>query len=132
MKKELKKHKLFMVNQAAVIKNSKGQVLILKRFGKWVLPGGRLEGDMSSYDGLAREIKEETGIENCKIKDAIDIRLSESKNTYMVTFLCNTNKKIMKLSNEHTDYAWVGKSELNKYKFEYKDLNNIIKKALAS
>lgn len=117
-----------MVNQAAVIKNRKGQVLILKRSGKWLLPGGRLKEDASVYKGLSREIKEETGMANCKIKHVIDIRLSESRNTYMVTFLCDTNKKTIKLSDEHTDYAWVGKSELNKYKFEHKDINNIIKK----
>lgn len=126
--KELKKHKLFRVNQAAIIKNSRDQVLILQRFGRWVLPGGRLEEDMSSNKGLSREIKEETGIVNCTIEGVIDIRLSESRNTYMVTFLCYTNKKTVKLSDEHMDYAWVGKNELDKYKFEHKDTKNIIKK----
>ncbi len=127
--KKLKKHKLFRVNQAAVIKNSKGRVLILKRFGKWMLPGGRLEEDASVYKGLSREIKEETGIVNCKIKHVLDVRLSKSRDTYMVIFLCHTNKKIVKLSNEHEDYAWVGKNELNKYKFEYKVTGEIIKRS---
>ena len=126
MNKKARKHKLFRVNQATVIKNVKGQVLILKRSGKWMLPGGRLEGDTSSSKGLAREIKEETGIASYKIQQIIDVRLSQSKNTYMVTFLCNTNKKTVKLSNEHTDYAWVSKNELNKYKFEYKEIKKII------
>ena len=81
MNKKARKHKLFRVNQATVIKNVKGQVLILKRSGKWMLPGGRLEGDTSSSKGLAREIKEETGIASYKIQQIIDVRLSQSKNT---------------------------------------------------
>ena len=119
-------HKLFKVNQAAVIKNVNGQVLILKRSGKWMLPGGRLEGDTSSSKGLAREIKEETGITNCKVEQIVDARLSKGKNTYMVTFLCSTDKKIVKLSDEHIDYAWVSKGELNNYKFEYDEIKKII------
>ncbi len=60
-------HQLFKVTQNAVIKNPKGLVLILKhKTGDWLLPGGKINSEENSMDGLKREIKEETRIENLK------------------------------------------------------------------
>ena len=81
-------HKLFKINQDVVLKNNKGEILILKQNELWKLPGGRLEDNETPHEGLLREIKEETGIEKCKIEEIIVPELSERKNTYRMTFLC--------------------------------------------
>jgi 8-oxo-dGTP diphosphatase len=52
------------VSVAAVITNDAGEVLIIQRRdnGHWEPPGGVLETDESIFDGLRREVHEETGL----------------------------------------------------------------------
>ena len=57
-------HKLFQVNQSAIIQNPAGEILILRGDGKWMLPGGRLEDGENWFEGFRREIFEETGIKD--------------------------------------------------------------------
>jgi len=125
----MSEHKLFKVNQDAVIKNSENKILILKQSGKWKLPGGRLEDDKTPREGLLREIKEETGIDSCDVEKIIHIGISESKNTYRATFVCHTKENLITLSNEHTEYAWVTPNQLDRYEFEYEETKNILRNA---
>ena len=48
----------------ALIKNNKGEVLLLKRKDnkEWVLPGGLLEFGEHPYTCIEKEVKEETGL----------------------------------------------------------------------
>src|SRR5574337_752160 len=85
-------HKLFKINQNAIIRNKDGEILILQKDGKWMLPGGRLE-DEGWLEGLKREVKEETGIENFEMQEVINVDMSESGETYIVTFLCGVEVK---------------------------------------
>lgn len=58
----------FRVSQAVVLRNEKGEVLLLQhRSGKLLFPGGHLRTGETWRDGLWREIKEETGIADAKI-----------------------------------------------------------------
>ena len=120
-------HKLFKVNQDAVIKNNNGEFLILKQNDVWKLPGGRLEDDETAKEGLLRGIKEETAIIDCKIDKIINIVLSGSKSTYLVTFLCSTEEIEVILSDEHTEYAWVDVKDLDRYNFQHNELKDLIK-----
>lgn len=58
---ELPKHS---VSVSAVVIDDDGQVLVAQRRdnGKWQLPGGVLELDESIYQGVRREVLEETGV----------------------------------------------------------------------
>jgi 8-oxo-dGTP diphosphatase len=58
---ELPRHS---VSVGAVITDDDGRVLVIQRRdnGKWQLPGGVLELDESIYQGLCREVLEETGV----------------------------------------------------------------------
>ena len=54
----------------AMIENSKGELLLIKRskFNShkpfvWEIPGGRLAKGEDPFEGLKREVKEETNIE---------------------------------------------------------------------
>lgn len=114
-------HKTFKVNLHALVRNRSGETLILKRGDKWTLPGGRLENDQSPAEGLKREIREETGLEDILVKDVLDVGLSESGETFLVTFECESNKvSEIQLSPEHSEYAWITKENANRYDFEFK------------
>lgn len=126
------KHKLFKINQNAIIIDEHGSVLILKRDAGWGLPGGRLEDDNTPQEGLMREILEETGITGVENAQIVSVNLSDTKETYMVYFLCRVSgvQKIT-LSNEHQEYVWVTKNTLDDYGFEYPKTKEKIREALA-
>src|SRR3989344_4736072 len=106
-------YQLFKVNQAAIILDSKGRVLLLNQNGKWMLPGGRLEESEEPMVGLKREIKEELGIKDVTIEKILYADLSDSKRTYVVTFLCHiTPDTKIELSDEHQEYHWFSIKEI--------------------
>lgn len=110
-------HKLFNVNQNAIIQNKNGEVLILQKDGKWMLPGGRLENE-GWFDGLKREVREETGIEIFEMQEIISVDISDSKETYIVTFLCQTEDvPNITLSHEHQQFAWLKLADIDKFEF---------------
>lgn len=73
---------LYYVGVKAVIKNSQGQLLLLKipRPNKadsyWDLPGGRIKEGETLEQALQREIEEETGIRDLIIKGSIGTMLT--------------------------------------------------------
>jgi len=114
-------HKTFKVNQHVLLKNSANKILILKQEGRWMLPGGRLEGMGNPEEELRREIKEETGLEDFKIEGVFDTGISPSGDTFLVTYKVKTKGGTeVKISKEHTDYAWVDKDNVNHYDFWHK------------
>ncbi len=120
-------HKLFKVNQNAIIRNKNGEVLILQKNGKWMLPGGRLE-DEGWLQGLRREVEEETGIQNLGVKEILNVDMSDSKETYIVTFLCKAeNVSNITLSHEHQEYAWLKREDIDKYEFWHEKLAERLK-----
>ncbi len=64
---------LFKISQSAVVQNSEGAVLILRhKSGKWLLPGGKINQAETSIQGPRREVKEETGINDFKVRKLVD------------------------------------------------------------
>ena len=65
----------FNVVEAAggLVYNSKGQVLMIKRRGKWDLPKGKKEEGEDPDKCAIREVKEECSIDSLEIKDLIHI-----------------------------------------------------------
>lgn len=126
-------HQLFKVTQNVVIKNSEGLVLILRHTtGNWLLPGGKINSGENSMEGLKREVREETGIENFGINKILDIDswIENGKGTFVVTFLVDTeDTSDVKLSNEHTEYNWVSQEDLDSYHFWHEDIKKRIKMA---
>lgn len=128
MENNTENHKLFKVNQNAAIRNNMGSVLILKKDGRWMLPGGRMENDETWLGGLQREVKEETGIEDFSVKEILNVDISDSGNTYIVTFLCALEGALeVKLSSEHQDYAWLKIEDIEKYEFSYEKIKERLK-----
>lgn len=113
------------------MKNSEEKVLILCADNRWLLPGGRMEEGESWLEGLKREIKEETGVTDFTVIRPVDTAISDSKSTYIVTFLCSVEgSPEVVLSSEHTAYAWVGVSDLSKYEFWHESIQKRIQNVL--
>ena len=104
---------------AKVVLLDGNKVLLLKRSGyvkkfanDWDLPGGHLKQNESLVKGLKREVREETGVE---IEDPVFFKNIEN----IHFFVANYNFQEIKLSDEHTEYKFFEKDELNlKEKFQ--------------
>jgi 8-oxo-dGTP pyrophosphatase MutT (NUDIX family) len=61
--------KLFRIIEAAggVVNNETGEILFIKRLGRWDLPKGKMEKGESREESAVREIEEETGLSNVEL-----------------------------------------------------------------
>nr|WP_294314912.1 NUDIX domain-containing protein [uncultured Chryseobacterium sp.] len=61
--------KLFRIIEAAggLVNNTQGDLLFIKRLGKWDLPKGKMEKGESREESAVREIEEETGLANVEL-----------------------------------------------------------------
>ncbi len=64
---------LFKVIEAAggVVRSRTGKVLVINRRGKWDLPKGKIDDGETPEKAAAREIGEECGLQDLRIKDLI-------------------------------------------------------------
>lgn len=60
---------LFRIIEAAggLVNNPKGDILFIRRLGKWDLPKGKMEKGESREESAVREIEEETGLKNVEL-----------------------------------------------------------------
>lgn len=116
-----------------------GKLLIMKRknvdifSGLWDVPGGKVEEDDDLFSGIAREIKEETGLELQKILLILSTTkfkgaLADHPIIFRNIYLCLADGEVA-LSNEHSEYKWVSPKELQEYKFsDDHDFQEVLKK----
>jgi 8-oxo-(d)GTP phosphatase len=69
-KEELKNAFIYIKAAGGVVKNLNGNVLMMKRLGKWDLPKGKAEKNETSNLTALREVEEECGV-NIKITDKL-------------------------------------------------------------
>ncbi|UOE39574.1 NUDIX domain-containing protein [Chryseobacterium oryzae] len=55
-----------------LVSKPNGDILFIKRLGKWDLPKGKMEKGESREESAVREIEEETGLREVKLKDFIN------------------------------------------------------------
>ena len=119
---------------AIVVHDDKVLLINHPRYNKWLSPGGHIELDEDPEQALYREIAEETGLEvtiiNSKppaMEDGIkpmptpsfvDVHEANPPHKHIglvyVAIAANANNV---LSDEHTDFAWVSKDELDNPKY---------------
>jgi 8-oxo-dGTP diphosphatase len=96
-----------------VIIDDHSRVLMLKRSdyvdrfaGEWDLPGGHIRIGEDFQVGMEREVKEETNLDisNVKFVEKID---------NLDFYTCSYNGEPIKISNEHTEYEFFSKKDLN-------------------
>lgn len=100
------------------------EFLLLKRSdgqpypGLWQMVSGKIKKDEKAYQTALREIKEETGLIPQQLWVAPTVNsFYEPKNEFICllpVFAARVNSSEVKLSDEHTDYKWVNKSETQK------------------
>ena len=81
------------------------------------IPGGRLEPGEMPHESLLREVKEETGLDIKIIKPArcwSFIVAEENFQLVGVTYYCKFLRGIEKLSDEHSNYVWIGPLQILK------------------
>ena len=108
-----KKQKDSKVVAKIVIIDSENRVLMLTRSeyhskyaGELDLPGGHVKENEPLNKGLKREVQEETGL---TINGAVFFKKIKNKHFYYARY----DSQPIKLSNEHTDYAFYTKKELD-------------------
>lgn len=112
--KKLKEDNIQKIVAGAVISFHDGSILLLERVpdefkgGLIELPSGGVESDEAILDGLAREIKEETGLEVSEIKRYIgsfDYQSSSGKKTRQLNFAVSVcSDKVQVNLSEHSRF----------------------------
>jgi 8-oxo-dGTP pyrophosphatase MutT (NUDIX family) len=113
----------------AVIVNSAGKILILREastndegtvHGTYVLPGGRINPGEPFFEGLKREIQEETGLD---VQAKVPVYLGEwfpnikgvPNHIVSMFILCEPSNESVTLNEEHDDYQWIDASQVGDY-----------------
>ncbi|WP_027385920.1 NUDIX hydrolase [Chryseobacterium gregarium] len=84
---------LFRIIEAAggVVNNPDGDILFIKRLGKWDLPKGKMEKGESREESAVREIEEETGL--------MDVELVRFINTTFHIYVERNGDKVLKCTH---------------------------------
>ena len=112
-----KKHFLGNVAQKAIIEND-GKILVCRGIGDkvWEFPGGRLHAGEAPVEGIAREIREELGLEIKNIKPfRVEPSFHYKSNMHQVfiAYTCTCeNVQIKADVTEVEEIRWVSKEEL--------------------
>jgi len=144
--------KLYYLGVKAFIQNKAGDVLLLKvdtssfknhnGLDYWDIPGGRVMVGENALETLQREVEEETGIHTLTNMQSLGFVLSTieipmkgdgSAGLILSLYSCVGDDAVeIKLSNEHTDFAWVAFDEalerlMHKYPKELLNLTQSLK-----
>ncbi len=119
--------RLKVAAKAVIVRD--GTVLIVREahtyeegtnIGIWGLPGGRINDDEAFYDGLAREVREETGLDVEPIRPVYvgewwPVIKDVPHHIVAMFVVCVPLSTTVVLSDEHDEFVWVGIDELEQY-----------------
>ena len=105
--------------QKAVIKNKNKYLILLRPSNKkhfpnhWDLPGGKLDDNEDSQEGLKREVFEETNL-RIQILNSVNIfeKVIKGVLNRFITYEAKLKSGELKLSDEHVDYMWATKEQI--------------------
>lgn len=116
-------------NKALIVENSKPRV------NRYSLPGGQIDIGENISKALKREIEEELGIKKIEVGELIHVfeKKDDFDNSFgflIVVYKIKAKTSKIKLSNEHLDYKWIDKRELQLLNKNKKNFNQGIVHAL--
>lgn len=130
----------FYLAVKAIIRNQEGKILVMKRSDKddhlpgvWETPGGGIDHEEAPQKALEREVMEETGLA-IVVKEPFNVftfRKDTGEFKVGITFLCDINEGEVRLSDEHSEYAWIYPEEftqLSSVESLYKEISDYSKK----
>lgn len=124
--------------KAFIVKDNK--ILLLKRSknesntGAWSIPGGKLETPENPFEGLKREVAEETSL---KINILNPLRVhyfqtEEGQTITLISFYCKYAGGEITLNEEHDEFKWVNiEDSSNEIVEHYVDDVNALKEVLS-
>ena len=104
----------------AVVHDARGRLLMIKRGhppspGKWSLPGGRVEAGESDAAAVARELREETGLEvTCGALAGVVVRGEFEIHDYF----CSVVGGLLRPGDDAADVRWVTAEEYTRFEQE--------------
>ncbi len=117
-------NKIVIAVKGIVLYNNKA--LIIKRdssdevgAGTWEFAGGKIEFGEDLEHALIREVKEEAGIDIVveKLLYAATFKSDPTRQVVILTYKCQAMDDKVKLSEEHSAYAWASKEKLREVLF---------------
>ncbi|MDZ4667805.1 MAG: NUDIX domain-containing protein [bacterium] len=134
---ELKSHFTVIHAGGGIVYNEVGQLLMMKRLGKWDLPKGKIDPGETVEEGALREVEEECGINKLKIRSFFQ----NSYHTYKLQghrFLKLTHWYLMdstfegvlvpQLEESITEVKWINLAEVNLETLDtYESIRSILK-----
>lgn len=116
----------FTVIQAGggLVKNTKDEILLILRRGKWDLPKGKLDDNETIEECAKREVQEETGLQKIKLIQPIEItyhtyvqfgkHILKQSHWYAMT-AADDEKLVPQTEEDITEIIWAKKEDLKKY-----------------
>ena len=102
---------------SALVRNSKGEVLLIRRAvepcsGKWALPGGKVEFGERLCDAIRRELAEELGLE-VKLGEIIGVEelMCRDYHYVILVFSAEANPRKVVPNKEVSEYRWLKPEE---------------------
>lgn len=104
-----------------IVENDKDEILVIRRWGVWDLPKGKIEENESIEEAALREVEEETSVKSLqlieKICDTYHIYFRNSKaylkKTYWFKMFSNSEKELVPQYKEDiTQAKWIKKENV--------------------
>ncbi|MEO9209756.1 MAG: NUDIX hydrolase [Ginsengibacter sp.] len=116
----------YKITQAGggLVKNKKGDILLIFRRGKWDLPKGKLEEGETMEECAVREVQEETGLHQIELGKKLQItfhtyldrKKAIIKESHWYAMKALGDEKLVPQAEEQiTEIKWVPKEELKDY-----------------
>ena len=98
-----------------IITNENDEVLLCHRndYDLWNLPGGGLEKNETPWEGVIREVKEETGL-NVEVSRLMGIYSKPNKDNIVFMFVCNVIGGKLTLNEEARDLKYFALKDIPK------------------
>ena len=121
LKKVFFKHFIQIEAAGGIVQNNKKELLFIYRLGKWDLPKGKMEKGEKPDECALREVEEETGVTDLKLKKKVgetyhtydEFGKHILKTTYWYYMTCPVAQKLVPQTEEDiTETKWVSTKDI--------------------